>query len=439
MPRPYQELYDPNNERKLEYTSPENNVFTPFFRVIPVNRRRKHKKFDFVEKSGTYVQDLGMRSAEIPLEIYFSGPFHIREAELFDRALAEQGPAKLVLPYDEFKTRTVVPLEWKRTTDMVEDVARTRFTVKFYETTQEFKTYNPTNDVSADIAKSSAEYTAAATEVFKENLTGAGGELPVVSKIREINNRVRNLLDFSAYVQPITDILEDVQGVTSATIEEFNATITSIDTNAANVFETPLVIASQIQSALTIPQFPQLTNLTAAYEALINSVSVAPLPISRGTSDILNVQALFGMSAVAAYAVKVSKASFQTRSEAVDALNSVKDTYEEFVEYLDEQTTVTESLPLEQRFTPDSAMLESLYELVMRLTGSTDAILADLQREVTYVAPQDTCTLAIAAEYYPDLFRRDSVSALETVERTNSFTGDQMVLVPKGTEFKVLI
>lgn len=410
------------------YVSPSLLEFHPKFADVPVERKKKTKEFEFIssnqrEGGGTFVQDLGMMSEKISLVLYFAGPLHHSEALAFEQALAEYGPAKLYLPHDPNIAKKVILLKYKRVNRYVEDAARTVFTVDFRETRVdgygEWPTGTPFN-ISAEYVNAASQY-ALANVITEESFLSKAAD------------SARKGLDAAKAV--FTPALELVSTANTT----FNSIYTSIDAGLSGLLEQPLVLASQIQSLLAVPIFPNVNATLAAYEEFVSYFENDPLDISKGLAEDLAIRNVYGVAGISQMAVKVTSTDFSSRSEAVDALSRVKDSYNNYLNSLIAQERATADFNLADRFFVDPAVYEALYSLLQQATGNVDKMLVGLKREATFEAEQDVSPLTLASRYYPDLFRKDPNSALDAFEKGNRSNFDEILLIEKGKEYTVFI
>lgn len=414
------------SKKGLLFVAPDATEFSPKFNIIGTKNKRKAKIFDYIERDQSFVQDNGMRSPEFEMNLWFVGDDHHIVAADFERALSLRGVAELTLPLDT-KLRFVIPMSFKRTNRFVDGVNRTMFEVSFHETIQ------PSSILKGD-AKESVGFFAKilqgdAAGAFADKLSPLGSRLQATSAFSAVNGAVKKTLNFAS----------TARRAQSGLITAWQSTVTSIDTNVSNLFEQPLILASQLQSALTLPIFPRVTNLLSAYGTLLGSQKI---PLTRYDSDsknLISIQELTGASALGAMATKVVELDYRTRQEAIDAFSAVAAQYEEFLEYLEDQQLATEELPLAQRYYPDAGVCESLQAMIQRMAGQVDAILLNTRQEIEITLDKDETPLNIVAKWYPTLFQRSASSALSFFESTNSLTADQRFVLERGTQIKVLV
>lgn len=450
----------------LEYASPRGNVFTPLYQITSLQRPRKNKSFEFIDVPGTLIQDLGMSFDRFKLRLYFVGPYHHKLGQAFLAALSERGNGRLTLPLDEKDFRVVIPIDIKQETDHVEFMNRTTFEVEFRETIGAYvnpgvlRRYTEANfepeeeqtegDAAAAEAKPSLPAGAlvdATKQGFKDGLNGLGDKVANVSFIKGLNAKLKTTLNFQGeWVSQISNVVERTQAeiegfrqLQADLFKAFEAATSSIDQLAEGYLETPLILASQIQSALNIPNFPLVENLIGNYETFIEGAKEPPRSYGRNSNDYLNIQTTFSTAAISALAISTANSEFTTRQDAIDALDEVKTIHEGLVQYLEDQEAATAELPLEQRFTVSPAIYGSLNDLILSLTGDIEALTAGLRQTVTYTVVHPTTPVNLAAKHYPQLFATDANAAIQLIEDLSELQDKKILLLERGDTYKVLI
>jgi hypothetical protein len=438
------ENYTDYAKRGLEYTTPSGEVFLPLFQKVATHRQRKFKSYAFVNVEGNLLQDMGMSSDRFKLRLWFIGNDHHIKAQKFLSALSERGYAKLTLPLDEKDHRVVLPIDIKQENDMVDFINRSVFEVEFRETLGAYSEPDAPLALTAVPGASLSDKIGALKESakagFADGLKSFADKIPGASLIKSLSAQVKKGLNFGGeWVNTIQDTFDDVRKIQSTLIKDFQAITTAIDQGADSFLESPLILASQIQSALNIPKFPLFENLIGNYKGFIDGIQEPPRSYGKNSNNQLHIQTIFGVSAVSALAVKTLSSEFQTREAAVDALDEVKEIYEAFATYLESQEAATAGLPLQQRFTVAPDVYTSLYEVIQGVTGGLEQSASNLPQSVEKTVTYPTTTLNIAAEYYPALFASDQDAALKLVEDLSELQGSKIVLLERGDTFKVLI
>ena len=78
--------------RQLQLTSPNGSVFTANWVSNDQSKEKNLGVFNFPNVDGSEVQDLGIKSANIPLSFSFEGEDNDLEARDFFKACDERGP-----------------------------------------------------------------------------------------------------------------------------------------------------------------------------------------------------------------------------------------------------------------------------------------------------------------------------------------------------------
>ena len=414
-------------KKGLVYVSPKGTEFRDLrYRVIPQERIRRSQTFEFIEKDGTYVQDLGLSSKTYTLSLYFSGDDHHERADAFEAAFEERGAGVIVFPLDGSTSRRVILLKLKRENRYVEAENVTYFEVDCHETTEGGDVDYILGENSDRVSTNRKAALDAQAQSFRDKFLGKAFDLKAVSLIRNRVAKARSV--FGAAL-----------GAAQAARTGFESVATALDSNANLLIEQPLLVARQIQALLNTPVFPTVSQTMAAYGGFINGFGDYRRLLGAYAKTAFSIDEVFLLSASMAYMGRVASAGFQSRGEAVSAFSAATDSYEQAMAYLSgaEAALANERLDLRYYMAPDT--YAGAMRAMRAFSGGLDDILLGLRRESIVVLEADTTPLNIAAAFYPDSFRRDQVSTLEFVISTNSLSGDQILLVPKGFELKVLV
>lgn len=412
------EPYQLASEGGLTYTSPSGRRFRPRFTDVPVERSRRVKSFDFIDTKGTYIQSLGMMSSKIALNMYFIGPRHHEEAQKFEQALAEDGVGSLALPLSK-GVKSVYATKIKKHNKFVDAVNRTTFEVTFAETIEQYQSAVVILEVSTVLS-----------DLASQRALSEGLKIPA---------NLSSVIDTAkSGVARINVAMQRGLTATNSVKNQFDSVMTSLDTNASLIFEKPLIFASQVQKALSIPIFPRSTDLVSSYGSFIDSVSNDPYVMAPFIKNVYLVDLVFGTAAISQLAVSANQLQYKSRNEALEVMDQVKSKYEAYIASLYARETFTASLPLNQRFIVDPKIYESLYALMQSASSSSSASMAGLKKESIFTTDYDTATLVLASKHYLEEFKTDSNLAISRFIQENQLSGDRVIMLPRGTEYKVL-
>ena len=404
------------------YTSPSGAVFTLEYENVKRSQKKKTTAFEFVSSNDVYIQDNGVGAKAFPLVVYFSGEDHDTQANEFFEALAERGAGELQHP--------IYGLRIVNSTDKIEQVDNLKsganqsaFTITFIETITDLY---PSAQLNADEANKKASYNfdAAKAEEFSK-----GVKLESVAEeqslIEQISDKVGSVEEAMA---PLVD------GV--AETERFANDLTNSITNGIDVLiGTPLTLASQCtQLVKTGANTATLIgDKLEAYGDLLNDIvspdktTTTPTYNNVGANTV-QVQDLFAASEVSAIALSIANEDFETREEALSAVESLQESFFNYLEWKDRNTA---AVGIEDEGESYEALLDQFTKAVLSTINSA----IGLQRMRNVILDRDMLVLDFAYKH----FGTTESAAVEKVISMNNLDNEEIWTIPKGRLMRYLV
>lgn len=418
------------SKQGFTYVSPKGDEFADLrYRVIPQERARRHQTYEFIGVDGTLVQDLGLSSKRYSLALYLVGQKHHVRADEFEAALEQPGVGAIFFPLDRGPSRNVVALKYRRENRYAEAENVTYFEVEFQET---ISSVDPKNVSTVARNRKAAMQQAIdfAKAAQAANLSVRFASLkPDLALVNHLRSRVRECR--SAFGK----LLNTVQRTRVA----FDSAMASLDSSANLLFEQPLLVIRQVQSALQTPVFPRVSDTLTAYGSFLGGFSDYTNLLGAQAKDLLSIDEMFGLSASFSYAGRALSLPYNTRAEAVDTFASVQESFLGFMDYVHGAEAQLSTGPLARRYYMDPDTYAAAYSAMTTFSGSLDALLMGLRKEAVITLDKDMTPLNVAERYYPAEFRQNPIAAMDFVLRTNAAEGYNILLFEKGTEVKVLV
>ena len=404
------------------YTAPSGKVFTLQFENFKRSQGKKTTVMGFVSSDDVYVQDNGVGAKSFPLVAYFSGEDHDTQANEFFEALAERGAGELQHPI--YGLRTVNATDKIEQADNLKTAAnQSVFTITFIETITDLY---PSAQLNADEAnkKASEDFDAAKAEEFEK-----GVELESViegqSLIEQINDKVGAVEEA---MKPLVDGMADA--------ERFANDLSNSITNGIDVLiGTPLTLASQCTQLVKtgVNTVSLIGDKLDAYGDLLDDIvspdntTTTPTYNNVGANSV-QTQDLFAASEVSAITASVANTDFETREEALSAIETVQDSFFDYVEWKERNTA---SVGIED----EGQGYEALLHQVTTATASVINSAIGLQRMRNVVLDRDMLVLDFAYQY----FGTTESAAVEKVILMNNLNNEEIWTIPKGRLMRYLV
>lgn len=389
------------------YTSPSGLRFEFQYENVSVESDKKSGIFIFPEIDGQYVQDLKRAGRRYPLTIFFSGEDYDLESDSFLEALEEVGIGTLEHPL--YGTKKVVPVGTiTRRDDLAAGANQAAFSVSFSETIEDINFPASTVNEKEDIKNSIAELNASTTEQFAESLVPESE-----SETAILQNSITDTKD---------EFITEMESIINSDDEISNAVTLvsdSIDNNILELVTNPGGAASQVITLINTPS--NATSTAASFIQGYGSIIDTVINKTVETASQYFTNLLFNSSAFGAVSNSMLNVEFLNRPDAITALESMTDIYDNITEWMDENIT---ALGIQD----PGDIYYALNKLFGKISGYLVRLSFDLPKKIILTLQEDRNIIELVAELYQDL------DMIDFFIQTNNLTSDEIELLPLGKE-----
>ena len=397
--------------RTLNYTSPSGQAFTLHFDDL---RRSGGKKAPVTETPGhdtPIVQDLGESSLTYPVVCYVSGDDYDQEADRFWDALSEPGEGTLHHP--RWGEIPVIPTTRVQREAFVEGGGTAIFEITFVRYESQQLVYPRVAADTTALVRSQVDAAISTALAATESTEGASVSALAAAK----KNLASAVKTATKSIDAITGLADDVRqqiqdAVSEATgaIDAVTGAVTDGMSALIRLYRLPAQAAKNVQA--------KIEGLTRIYQTLAASAIDAAAENGAwfGAQQAAHVTAV-----TAVIAESTSIGSIPTRSAAVDivaALAAQADALRDDIVRIEAAGAGRVPVELLQAARETySVAVQGVIERGLRLP-----------KEQTEVLDRDETPITLSWRYYGNLDKIDELI------QVNEWTGDSLLLIPRGSE-----
>lgn len=389
------------------YISPSGIRFEFQYENISMNVEKKTGEFDFSEIDGTYIQDLGRKGRKFPFTIYFSGPDYDTDSDSFFAALEEPGIGTLEHPL--YGNRKVVPTGTiSRRDDLVTGANQAVFSITFSETIVDINFPSSELNDKIDIQNSVDNLNENTSDQYATDLDIENEAESAVLQDNIINNK-----------DVFVDTLESITKLNDEIDNAMTTLSNSIDTSVVDLIIGPGGIASQVLTLINAP-----SNIITSASAFIEgygSIIDNFISIDNESANEYLTNLLFTSGSFGALSLSMLNSEFLNRPEAIDALESIEDIYDNITSWMDDNITAFEILDI-------GDIYSFLNQIFSKIVGYLVRLSFDLPKKIYLTLTSDRQLIELVAELYGDL------DLIDFFIQTNDLTTDEIELLPIGKE-----
>ena len=406
------------NDRLHEaaYTGPESGTRLTFsYENVRRTFDKKTSSFEFPDADGTYIQDTGHSGRRYPMRLFFWGDDYDLDAEAFDALLRERGVGTLEHP--RYGTLNVVPFGTVTQREDLKTAANQAvIEVTFWET---IGIIYPTSqaDPASNVLQAVDEYNETAAAEF-ENVTSLDSAVEQAS-FKATYDTLLN--DIESGLQAVADVQEDVQ-------KQFNAINDSINDGIDVLISQPLNLAFQTVLLIQAPA-RALADIKARLDAYGNladsliSGSGAAVPGDDSVnSNAYHARDLVASTSVTGSVVSVVNNQFTTKTEALEAAETVLEQFDTLNEWRDDNFESLGEIDT-------GASYQQLLEAVALTAGFLVEISFTLKQERKLILDQAYTIIELVAKLYGSIDEN-----LDFFISSNNLSGSEILELPAGRE-----
>lgn len=405
-----------NDIQVAKYTSPAGAEFEFKWEALEINVDKKTATFNFAEKDGVYIQDLGRAGRSFPFTLFFIGEDYHTESENFLLALEEKGIGKLEHPL--YGNRDVIPTgKLTRRDDLITGAGQAIFNITFSETIKDI--FFPSNEIDAtnNISNNLDELQQTQSEKYAKDI-----ESVTVGDTINLATRIEKQLEiFDSKVQDIIDYTEEIK-------TEYETIKSSLEASITEIFDEAEEIVYQGISLYRLTA-NTIMDIKEKADIYINIVQDVIADFEDGISNIrglTNNNNFFEtnkniIACAGALCESVLYTTFQTRNDVIEVSETILDFFDDIKDF---QDTYLEALGLVDTG-EDYYLLSNLISIV---TGYLISISFNLPLKKSVILGEETNIITLCAELYGDL------SKLDYLMDTNNLNINEIEFLPTNKE-----
>lgn len=413
----------------IKLTTPSGVEHVAKWRGNAYSVEKKVARFEYPGVDGGSTQDLGLKSQDLPLTLYFDGDNHDVLSENFVSSMSERGAWSVIHPV--MGSMTLQPLSVKPSVEPVKSSTVTVVETTWIRDIPDFR--------SRSIQSLSSEVAEKAKDLVPDKIEDGDKPYPVGDEPARFS--------FVSYVRRVMGIIKGVVAKIFSVANEIRENITLAIDTLNYLLTQPYMIATNALGLLNqIIALPALTNdlVTSKirlYKTLGEEVrsmfrkdgedSIATAASARSNDFVQN-------SIVAAMCLSTTVGSVLSRAEAFEISRDIQSETASVIELSDYMQSI-----LQKRFSKDSYLGDMAgFDSLVQLTGITVGfVISDNYApsiEKRFRVGSVTSTLKLAIENYPDKTVDD---AFDFFIDTNGISGldNEIIFLGAGREVVVYV
>lgn len=397
--------------REAKYTSPSGQEFSFIYEALSIEIDKKTTEFQFAEKDGVYIQDLGRAGRSFPFIVFFVGDDYNKDADKFLDALEEKGIAKLEHPL--YGDRNVIPTgKITRRDDLITEANQAVFNVTFSETIKDIFFPTTETDATTDISNNLDELQQTQSKKFS---------LDIISE--NVGDKINLATRMSSQITKFSKGMNDIIRFTNEIKTQFDTIKSSYDNSIDTVFDNAETICYQGLSLIRLP-----SRTSASFQLKSQTYSDMFSEIVTDFSDAIGINNFFEtnknlMGYVSALCEAVLYSDFATQNDAIEASENILDMLDNLQDF---QNEYIESLGI----VDTGEDYETLLKLISKITGYLISISFNLPKQKSIILGEETNFIPLCSEIYGSV----DMDVLDYFIESNNLNCNEIEILPIGRE-----
>jgi len=403
----------------LSITTGDGKVFNPLWTPLDKEIAYNLAVYEFPKIGGALVRRYEQKANRYDIEFYFQGADHLEQAAAFEASAADKRPWTISHPFEG--SLLVHPIGFKKTNRGLNVTVYNGSVIETITEDAPKATANPADKILSE--KETADTLMADSYVAEVK--------PKAADLKEMGTKTKSTFELGK--KGINNVIDSQ--------EYFNA---FNDANRAinNAVAEPLLAIRQIQAMINAPYNfisnvqSRVGTLKSQLEMLGNSL----LTIGGGLASLIprNSKKLYennaGTMLSAMAAATISNASYSSRREALDVIDTLVGQYNAYITNLD--TLQSTSGAVLDSYIPDATGIIQLSNLVSYTVSALLQIATNARQERSFILEEDDTLFTLAKRLYG--LREDDSTITELID-TNKFTMQELLIIPKGRTIKYYV
>ena len=395
------------------YTSPSGVETAFLYEDVSVSFDKKTSAYDFPDADGTYVQDNGKTSRQIPMRAILSGADYDQVADAFLESLGERGIGRLSHP--NYGTIDVVPFGTvTRRDDLTSAAGQAVFEIVFFETNGLIYPIAQIDPASA-VAGAIGDFNIAVPDVFE--------------RILSIQTAIERVAFENVYFKQAKLIVDTLGGLSqqapSNITDRFELVKQAIFGSIEELVSKPKTLAAQFLSLIQIPAKGGSGGAIDSYQSALDDTIGGELPTeytnTRDKNEFFGAE-LTAIGCVSGAVVAVINQQFETKPQALTAADQLLTMFDSVATWRDDNYALLTDVDTGEGY-------QALLDAVAIAAGFLVEISFSLKQERRIVIDRDRTIIDLAAELYGEIDTK-----LDFLIQTNRLSGDEILELKRGRE-----
>ena len=406
----------------ITMTSPEGTQFEALFQSSTTSNSKKLGIFSYPNINGEIVQDLGVNSDRVSFSIYFDGPDHDLQKTLFERKLKETGLWEIDHPVNGINFYQLI--DYSYSDAPVENGNYTQFDLNWIIPIHD-RTITSALEQRNIIQRLTDAINNSAAVAFINNVSQTLDS--ATQAIRDVTDDIVALRE--SILSPIAKLNNSIFNLSNAIQRGINLTIadTLIDVES---------LSGQIQQLIQTPGLIQtsIESQVNAYSDFINgNTGLSPTDSSVESKNIVQTQEVSSLGALGGICLAISNSEIQTRSQAVQAAESLILLFDTITNNLDNTQEIFENNDIDLQYFSQSESYQDAAKLVSATLKYLIDILFKLKIEKKFTLDKMKFTPGLVIEEY------GTDELYDFFIETNNLKNTEIILLPAGREVTVYV
>ena len=410
----------------IHLTSPDGNVFEGLWQRNTAPQEKAVAVFNYPKIKGSFTQDLDVNSSRYPMTIYFEGKNNDLEAQKFQAAFNENGLWTVIHPV--LGEKLLQPLSFSPNVDPTNSGNITAVTTEWIEPISD-QVIGSVQELAARIQEQQIALNTQSAAQFQDNVVqDTAAERLAVKNISE-----ESLSAFDQTLQNLAELDAEINAEVAAIKQQINDTIIQpvIDIGS---------LAGSVQALVELPGlvvgdfFSRLESYSSFATGLFN---LSPDTTDTVGKNEVSTQESFLSAIIGMIGILAITADFQTRPEAIQAVQDINNLFSSITEQLDASQSAFSENDIDLQYFSQSQSFSDAALLIAYTSAYLLEASIDLRIEKRFILEKPRAPIEITITEYGDL--GDNDSNYDLFIASNNLKGEDILLLPAGREVVVYV
>lgn len=418
--------YKDRLRESIQLTSPDGNVFIASWRGDDASIEKNIGIFDYVNVDGSDIQDLGSKALRYPLTFNFPGPDNDLESKRFEDSIIERGAWEIEHPVDG--TLFLQPISITRKVQPVTSGNITVIESQWVEPLEE-STTKTTAQIASEVSQQGETVNAQTQTQYEEELSLDSSSEQIANEQLIDTAIIESDDSFGDIISQSDEIATQIASITTGIYDSLNqAAIDAVS------------LAGQTQQLIQLPVLAT-NNIQSRVEAygnyITNMLTNNPTAATPEDKNTVTAIELTTSAAIVGMANSIISGDLETRTEAIELIETIAGAFNEIVNSLDSVQENFEFVSIDFQYFSNSQSFTELARLIGLVIQYLLRSSLDLKIEKRFTLERPTATIVFTVQAYGSLGTNDE--NYDFVIATNNLYGTEIRLLPAGKEMVVYL